>query len=259
MAALSCRLSDLEFVVAWARMRMGTVPRPFVFTSRTPLLADYRRERAEAAERLRATWGSSLDDGLAAMACPDIRVVITGWRGDERDPRCRIARLAVRSGDRGFVIDQEPGETLWHSVAFTIIAVDALGLAEVVSRTLPEQPAGSLGRLEPRHGDGFDHFYATSPAHEPTYDHDADHWQRFAESRVSGAGVIEIEQGRSRFGPRGITRRRLEWRDLDRDGRYAIVTPDSRPVFEPVDRNRLAALINTEIAEVVRAIKDERV
>ena len=42
-------------------------------------------------------------------------------------------------------------------------------------------------------------------------------------------------------------------RDLEGDGRYAITVGNP-----PVDQKRLAALINAEIAEVVRAIKDER-
>ncbi|MEU4342430.1 hypothetical protein AB0H00_14360 [Nocardia sp. NPDC023852] len=42
--------------------------------------------------------------------------------------------------------------------------------------------------------------------------------------------MIGIEQGRLRFGPRGITRRALAWRDLADDGRYVITrgTPRSR-------------------------------
>ena len=50
---------------------------------------------------------------------------------------------------------------------------------------------------------------------------------------------------------------RLGWRDRTDDGRYTIVG-DSPAVAHGTDAARMINMINTEIAAVVSAIKDER-
>lgn len=71
------------------------------------------------------------------------------------------------------------------------------------------------------------------------------------------AGIIEVTPGSSVYGPRGIARRGLGWRDLAGDGRY--VFPLRRNTLaEGVDSTRLAAAIETEVAGVIQMIKDER-
>ncbi|WP_306360364.1 hypothetical protein [Nocardia sp. CC227C] len=49
----------------------------------------------------------------------------------------------------------------------------------------------------------------------------------------------------------------MRWRDIVDDGRYAV-TGDDPPVATGVDAERSTVLVNSEIAEVVRAIRKER-
>ncbi|MEV6273920.1 ESX secretion-associated protein EspG [Nocardia sp. NPDC051832] len=252
-------LSDLEFVALWEPFRAGTVPRPFQFTSRIPDYDDYQREKEAIRDRMRNTLGQELGGALEAAACPDIRVVVAGYDGaDPKDPKAQVRLLAVRRGGLGYVLVQLPGETQWHSGGYIIAEHDALVLAMAVAEALPDKSAGRLGRLVlPRQGDDMDHSYQRSVAHELTHDPDRDRAVEFRRSQICGQGSIEISQGSSRFGPRGIVRRVLSWRDLDRDGRYAV-TAANPPVAIGAGAERLAGLINAEIAEVVLAIKDER-
>ncbi|WP_431953530.1 ESX secretion-associated protein EspG [Nocardia lijiangensis] len=260
--ARTWEFTDLEFVVAWEPMRQGDVPRPFVFTSRTPRYEDYRAELAETRERLRTRLGNSFDGALETLARPDIRIVVTGWDGgDPADPKGRVCLLAARRGHEGCLVTQAPGETIWHSAGFTVAECDALRLADVVAAALPDRVAGESDRLVLGElfgeDSGFDHSYRRSLTNELTHDPERDSLQRFRRARQVGAGTIEIIQGSSRFGPRGITSRVLEWRDLDGDGRY-LITGSAPQVATGADVRRLTASINAEIAEVVRAIKDER-
>ncbi|MEV6139617.1 ESX secretion-associated protein EspG [Nocardia sp. NPDC051990] len=258
----SWRFSDLEFVVIWESMRDGTVPPPFVYTSRTPIYQDYLREKAEARESLRSRLGQAFGSALVAMARPEIRIVVRGWDSrDPANPKGRISLLAVRRGNEGYLITQEAGETVWHSAGFTVEQCGALELAEVVARALPHSDAGTLDRLAldsvANPEADLDFRYGRSVAHELNYDPDRDRLQRFLSATPEAGGRIEVAQVGSRFGPRGVFRRALDWRDLAGDGRYAITEGCPRMAVG-VDAKRLTSLINVEIAEVVRAIKDER-
>ncbi|MFC9892432.1 ESX secretion-associated protein EspG [Nocardia sp. NPDC127579] len=262
MMADAWHFTDLEFVAVWESLREGAIPPPFVFTSRTPLHADFTREKNEARARIRERWGDALDPVLAVLAHPDIRVLVQGWSGgDPADPAGRLSVLGVRHGHQGYLVQQTPGETIWHSRAFTIAECDAVHLGAAVGGALPECAAGKWNRVvldSAAARPDVDYVYGRSLAHELTFDPDTERRRRFDKMPEVGSGRIEISQARSRFGPRGVTRRKLGWRDLEGDGRYAI-TDGRPPVAIAADPKRLISLINAEIAEVVRAIKDERV
>lgn len=80
--------------------------------------------------------------------------------------------------------------------------------------------------------------------------------EKFLRSPVTCAGAIFVGQGTSRFDRRRADRRMLEWRDISGDGRYLIIG-SAPPMAQGVDAKRLTARIDTEIAGVARAVKDE--
>lgn len=253
------RFTDLEFMVAWEPQRERTVPRPFVFTNRTDSYDDFLREMNETRERLRDRLGTTFDGVLETVAHPDIRIVVHGSTdGDTSNPESMIRLLAVRRRGDGYLLRQLPGETVWHGGGYVVSECDALALGGIVVEALPEASQGRLGHIVlPRDEDDLDHHARSSIAHELTEDRDRERAESFALAATTGSGIIEIAQGSSRFGPSGVMVRRLRWRDVADDGRYAI-TGDDPPIAIGVEAKRLTSLVNTEIAEVVQAIKDER-
>lgn len=255
------RLTDLEFVVLWEDSVDDFLPSPFVFTSRTPLWDDYLREKRQTRERLAASGDASLREAVAMLARPDIRIEAGGW--DPRnpaDPAAVLRVIAARRGPRGVLATQLPGETVRHSGGYTFTECDALALADVVAAALPAAEAGCRAQVvlaELDTHDEMDYTYGRSDILAPADARPRERTAAFLDAPVTGVGLISVVQGRSKFGPRGMIRRELAWRDLENDGRYAIVdgTP---PVALAVAPARLVDLINVEIAAVVQAIKDER-
>ncbi|MFI7666833.1 ESX secretion-associated protein EspG [Nocardia sp. NPDC049526] len=253
------KFTDLEFVVAWEAVEADVLPSPFIFTSSTPLYEDFQREKRE----LRAQLGSRIDDVapvLDIVARPDIRIELHGWGSDFDDADSQIRLLAVRREGYGYLLKQLPGETAWHSGGYTISECGPLELADLLIAELPEATPGKLPDvvLAPRdRNPDLDYSYGQSLVAD-TFDDTVDRLaDQFLRTPATGEGIIEVEQGLSRFGPRGVARSRLGWRDLADDGRYAITTA-TPPVAVPADTKRLAALLNSGIAEVIKAIKDER-
>jgi hypothetical protein len=254
------KFTDLEFVVAWETFQADLLPAPFVFTSRTPLYDDYQREKRD----LRAQLGTTLDHNLArvmdVVARPEIRVELHGWGSDSEDAASQIRLLAVRRAGDGYLLEQLPGETAWHSGGYTITECAPVELANVLLAELPEVAAGKLGDIvltKQTQGADLDYSYGRSFINDSFDDTVERQTDQFVRAPSTGEGIIHIEQGMSRFGPRGITRRRLCWRDLEDDGRYAITT-SIPPAAVAADTKRLTALLNSNIADVVKAIKDER-
>ncbi|WP_406265593.1 ESX secretion-associated protein EspG [Nocardia sp. NBC_00881] len=253
--------TDLEFVVLWERLEEDFLPHPLMFTSRIRLHDDLAREKAQIWDRLRSTVDGSLGDALAAIARPDVRLAVQGRNGkDLDDPAGSIRILATRSGDSGYVVKQRPGETIRHSAGFTITECSAVRLADAVVAELPDIGPGKLADITlvpERSADDMDYSYGRSRVEQATFENSVgQRSQRFLESSLSVIGAIEIIQGRSRFGPRGVTRHVLQWRDVEGDGRYVIAVQNPLAAVA-ADRKRLTAMINTKIAEVVRVIKDE--
>ncbi|UGT53478.1 ESX secretion-associated protein EspG [Nocardia asteroides] len=249
-----------EFEALWAGLEAEFMPEPFIHSSE-PCSAD----EAEFALRqdwltIKQRWGHELDDMTRVLTSPDIRVIVRGYGGGERltDPTLSVRMLAVRKGDVGYLVRQRPGRTLYHADGFVVTRHDALSLGDVVAGQLPAAEPGRSREItldEPT-DDQFDRSYGRSLVQH--YDDDAAvQTQTFQQARLDRDGFIDVEQGWSRFGPRGIVRLRLGWRDLTDDGRYVIV-PGTPPVAVGADRKRVVSLINSQIAEVVRAIRDDR-
>lgn len=254
------RFTDIEFVSLWEELREGALPRPFAFTARTPYLADYRRCKAAARERMRNKLGNGFGHVLTAIARPDIRVIAYG-RHRSGDPAAVTRLLGVRRGEQAYLVSQLPGETFWHSGGYLVAQHEVLSLAWAVVDALPESQPGRFAEvpLEIQSGqrDDMDYRYGQRVAHEWSEDSVGNRVAKFLDSTVIRAGGIEVCQGASRFGPRGISRNRLDWRDLNDDGRYVI---NGNPPVSAVgvDEKKMVSLINSEIAIVVREIRDQR-
>jgi len=254
-------LSDLEFVGHWEDRGEAALPLPLVARSRIPLLGDYQHAKRRALAELRERVDGRFFEMLDTLARPDIRIVVHGWDGQEPvNPAGSIRLLGVREGERGYLVKQLPGETPYHAAGFRIIECAATALADLVVAELPKADAGMWPDTVVQAGgdDGdIDHFYGRSSVHD-----DFDEIERksvaFLRTPMSVAMTIDIIQGTSIFGPRGITGHLLAVRDHVDDGRYVIVDGANPTIAVGADAKRLKTMINAEIAKVVRAIKDER-
>lgn len=258
------KFTDIEFYALWtaATGELG-LPFPFHFTARSldprEFRLDQRRARAALLERLGGTFEPVLD----VLAHPDIRVVLSGSDHRESDePRSIVRLLGARRESAGYVVSALPGQSYWHSGGFTVTACDAVRLADVLVAELPEVPAGSRGEtVLPRRAGAPDRGEARprrTPAVHDSFDAtESERGAAFLAAPVSCVGTIDVEQGSSIYGPRGITRRRMDWRDLVDDGRYLVREADT-PIAAPAGTELLKGAINALIAQVVRVIKDER-
>jgi hypothetical protein len=252
---------DREFVVAWNDRNGDIVPPPLMVTSRTPLLVDYQQELAEIRRRMDLAGDTSLHGVLDAVARPDVRIVVHGMDGrSPESPGSHVVLLAILSCGNGYLVKQRMGETVWHSEGFTITECDAPGLAKTVVAQLPEARAGRLGNVtlvEPSaQSDGMDYSYGRPAWRGSFEDTDEQRSHQFLAAAATSVGMIEVAQGHSRFGPRGISRHVLRWRDIEDDGRY-LIAPEHPPVAVAADSTRCAAMIDSAIARVVRALEDE--
>ncbi|APB01563.1 ESX secretion-associated protein EspG [Nocardia seriolae] len=255
----SWSFTDLELLVLWEELGEELLPAPLFFTSRTETWNAHLDNKARARNALRdrdPEWAQVLH----AVHAPELRVEVHGWDGrDWRTPAASIRMLGVRSGEAGYLITQRPGETVRHSTGFTITEFWAAELATEVVAGLPDTAAGRGGDTvlaAPGDAAEVDYGFGLSPAHETLEGGVVDRAAEFLAAPAPSMGAIDVVQGRSRFGPRGITRHHLEWRDLDADGRY-VVTAEHPPVAMPADRRRMITTLETVIAEVVLAIADE--
>ncbi|MEV0293221.1 ESX secretion-associated protein EspG [Nocardia sp. NPDC050710] len=254
--------TDLEFVVLWEGLKLGGLPFPFYFTTDIDDIDVYESRKIAAKEALRARLGWSFDEVLTALAEPDLKVVVNGRDGRiPRKPEGLIRLLAVRRGNSGYLLSSLPGKTYWSSGGFTVTECDPLRLADVVVAALPERESGRRSETVLPSTEGsedLDYDYGQSTVHDSFADSYAERADSFLKAPATSLGTIDIVQGRSVFGPRGITQHRIGWRDLEEDGRY-LIDDQNPPVASGIDRKRLIAAINTRVVAVVRAIKDERV
>lgn len=239
-------LTDLEFVVSWEGTGEGILPEPLFFISGTRSLADAEREKRVTAERLRARGAGLPESVLACIARPDLRITVVGTDPrDPRNPRSHLRMLGVRRGPAGYLVTQLPGESPRRSSGYRVLEGDAVALAGMVVAALPTVVPGKHGEIVlPRAG--FESASAMRTRGE-----------RFLRLPTAMEGTIGVVQGSSRYGPRGLTRRVLRWRDVLGDGRY-VITGDPPAAATPVDAKRLTAAVNNAVAHIVASIRDER-
>lgn len=242
----------------WHELRAGGLPDPMTYLPEPVAYDESQRRKREAWQAARERSGAEVDALVEALSRPDIRVILRAI--DERDPAnpARSIRVhAVRRGEDAFVVAQRPGADMESAGGFTVTRHEVLSLGDAVAAVLPDVEAGRRRDFELVDTDsGHDFTYGRSLVHDDGYGSPTSPNEFLAEP-MDLSGTIAVEQGWSRFGPRGVLRLAMVWRDVIGDGRYAIL-PGSPLRVAPVDRRRLVGLINGQIAEVVRAIKDDR-
>ncbi|KAF0848279.1 ESX secretion-associated protein EspG [Nocardia caishijiensis] len=251
-------LSELEFYVLWTDMTKDVLPDPFLFVSDIKTQDDLEREVIKVRDRLRGATKMRQILGLAAD--PDLSVVVQGSVNCPDAGRKHLRMLAARRESDGYVITQLPGDSFWRSAGYSIVWCEAVGLADMIVDGLPVNDAGRVGEvpLTAYSASADREFDVGRSAVIDSFDEpDSRRSAQFLRSKTSGEGEIEVIQGRSVFGPRGITRRRFSWRDLEDDGRY-IIRDGRPPVAVPVDSGQFVSMLNAHIASIVRVIRDER-
>ncbi|WP_067861520.1 ESX secretion-associated protein EspG [Nocardia shimofusensis] len=254
--------TDFEFFVMCRAQEHEHVPPPFVFRSGIATSTEFDEVARKTLDELRTRWDPQWDGMVDTLVHHDIRLIIDAWDEGDADRQEGIVRvLATRRGDRGYVIRQRPGRTFWHGGGFTVAECPALELASAAVDLMPEVKPGSRREVvlsTDKGDDGLDYSYGRSAVRDSFADSMDQSSEEFLKTPTERVGSISVIQGRSLFGPRGITKHRLGWRDLVDDGRY-VIDDRTPPVAMPASSRRLTEMINTRIAAVVRAIKDERV
>ncbi|WP_216897432.1 ESX secretion-associated protein EspG [Nocardia alni] len=258
--ALTWNLTATELVVAWDRLFAERLPSPLCALLPVHYADEYARLATRTWVDMRDRYDGSLHDALGRVARADVRVVAHGVDPEHpEDSAARVRVLGARQGSMGVVIRQLPGESMWHSGGFTITMGDAQRLAGAVVGSMPMLEPGRLPDMpmvKPPDSSDIDHWYGQSEVYD-SYPELERRSAAFLNHPVRALGSIEISQGRSLFGPRGISIHRIYWRDLVDDGRYVI--PDTAdPIAVGADPHRLAALIAADIARVLQTLEDER-
>lgn len=251
------RFTEAEFYALWLDQMGGRLPEPFLFMSESRTSDDFDAELRTAREGLRRKVDGDFDTVLDAMRDPDLYLIVYGW--NERNlenVNSMVHVLATRRGAKGYVIAQLPGASHRYRGGYTVVECDPLRLADAVVEAFPEAERGSrgdFGLAAPEQN--LDHDYGRS-AIAAVPDTAVSRTKDFFDAPATATGEIQIVQGRSVFGPRGITRHRVRFRDLDDDGRYVITESPEQALA--VDKSRFVSVINSYVAAVVRVIKDER-
>ncbi|WP_067895167.1 ESX secretion-associated protein EspG [Nocardia vaccinii] len=254
------RFNEFEFIALWETVQDDYLPVPLsYFVSRSD---EFDRAKREALDELRRAGDPEFGEPLDAIADPDIKITLRAL--DDRDPENpehSIRIYGARKRDRGYVVRQLPGETIWHSGGFIVTECSAIGLVDEIVRALPDVSPSKISNLalraDPQQRNSPNYDYAESEIFDSFEESGAERTKRFFATPVSTLALVKVIQGKSRFGPRGITHRMLELRDLVDDGR-CVITFDTPRVVHGVDSRKLVDLMNIEVATVVRAIKDER-
>ncbi|MEV0363494.1 ESX secretion-associated protein EspG [Nocardia fusca] len=248
-------LTDLEFKVLCDEYRQGEMPDPFTFTSRTRLADDYAYEVSQTRRALRDRFGGELSGFGGALAKPDIVVTLQAWDDQDFDnPKARTRAYALRQRARGFVITQRPGETMDHSGGFDIVGCDPRALADTVLGLVPFARAGRLPDMpipDPAAADRDRGPLLSFISDNDDDDDGSAYTAAFLNTPATGTGYVQVSQGRSKFGPRGIVEMGLLWRDLPDDGRYVIPLGQPEPSATAMGTKRMIEWVDEQVAVVV--------
>lgn len=254
------KFTDTEFMALWSRSEGTILPRPFTYICEMQTTDEYESALHSVRERWRGRDDRVLDEISEAVLQPDIALEVRGF--DEREyERAEgwVRVLAVRRGDRGFVLKQVTGKTFEHAAGFTVTECEPVALADAVVAELPKAEPGKQGSISLPVPKGEEVVDANSSGlwDDPYRNSVAVSGERFEKTVAASRGVVRVSQGYSVYGPRGRLTLELRWRDLPDDGRY-LISADLPPVAHPVDEKKFVIMINKEIVKVVQTIKDER-
>lgn len=253
-------ISDLEFMVLRERLLGRNLPWPFSYVGPMRSHHDVVYEKQRVWAQLQADWDPDLATAVIAAGSPDARVQVRSWdSGDVLHPATRYFLVGNRCGERAVLVHGLCGRSADTYDSYRIVDCDAAGLSAAIVAILPEMPAGPQRRVELmsyHQEETVDHWTGRSTLFDDgsaDIDTRSRAWQA---APVTTVGIIDIRQGASKFGPRGIGVRRLFWEDHPGDGRYLIeVNPPVAAVG--IDAAGLRTRIDEEIAEILRVAQDE--
>ncbi|WP_039826307.1 ESX secretion-associated protein EspG [Nocardia testacea] len=229
--------------------------KPFTYTSRTRLAADYRIEKAATLRALHDRDDYDLYAMADANSRPDVTITAKAWNDQDPEEATGWIRVhAVRQRARGFVIVQRPGETFWHSGGFDVTACDPHALAESVLAALPEAAAGRMPQVtlvDPATAPDTRPYVPLISDDDEYEDDEVYRSAAFLAAPATAAGTIQVLQGRSMFGPRGRVDMGMRWRDLPDDGRYVIPMNQDVEVATGMGTRRMIEWAQDQIAEVL--------
>ncbi|MFB7721506.1 ESX secretion-associated protein EspG [Nocardia sp. NPDC056100] len=252
--------TESEFFVLWQDILKENLPLPFLYTSRNKARDAFDEEMRQARESVEQTLDARTREMIAAASGPDLYLAVSAWNEQTPlEPSELIRILAVRQGSKGYVLTQKIGESFWYGAGYSVVECDPLRISDEVVRALPDVSAGQQGDivLAAAADESYEYEYGRSSIVDVSAPSTETRSARFMSAPTDRAGEIVIAQGRSIYGPRGVTQRVLGWRDLRDDGRY-VVADQNPSLAVSADAKRLVTLINSQVADVVRAIKEER-
>ncbi|WP_051026628.1 ESX secretion-associated protein EspG [Nocardia higoensis] len=258
----SWKLTDLEFKVLCNMHLDGELPEPLTYTSNIRWLDEYERACLATKDDLARRMDREFETIIDAFARPTVVVGAQAWDdGDFDNPQKWVRVHAGRRGSRAYTVVQEPGATLDHAAGFTISSCDPRGMGEAVMALMPAAAAGTRGPIpidiEPvssRPVGGFG--YGSMVADDE--DDRGFTGSQFLDQRSDSTGTIQVVQGRSMYGPRGITRGGRLWRDLPGDGRYVMELHHAAPVAVGMSGAALAEWVDGEIERILERMDDLR-
>lgn len=248
-------LTDLEFKVLCDQYVGGELPTPFTFTSDIRELDEFERACLTTRQDLARRMDRDLEIIIDTLSAPTVAVGAQAWDDADFDnPEKWTLVHAGRRGSRAYVAVQKPGRTLDHAGGFTISSCDPRGLGDAVMAHMPAAVAGSRGpiaiELEPESaGFGFGSLVADEESRGfPS--------ARFLAVPAESTGVVQVVQGRSMYGPRGITRGGRLWRDLPGDGRYVMELHHAAPTAVGMSGAGLSEWVDGEIERILERMDD---
>ncbi|MEU2034944.1 ESX secretion-associated protein EspG [Nocardia amamiensis] len=240
--ANSWRLPQIEFHLAWEAMGRDRMPFPLAFHTNAETQLDFERECRSAAKSLVDKIGDddSLYRALQALAQPQVRVEMLGYRRDGRD---RMVRVSAGIDDGiGTVAAQHPGPDIESGGDILIFMHSPSFVVKRVASILPDVPPGSAAGIDVHREDLAPEERAWTASHTPTPREAAARffnrpYRTYVEIRIDTGPALDGWEEGGRY---------LQVVDFVDEGRY-LVQVSERLVATPVTKDRLEAEIQRRI------------
>ncbi|MBF6351431.1 ESX secretion-associated protein EspG [Nocardia flavorosea] len=248
----------------WEGLTGEGLPNPLIITTDIESHDAYMTARRRVAAEINTQDDPELDAVLLALTRPEIVVEIFGITAPDTGDERAIRVYAASAGGRCFTVRQRPGKSIFHAAGFTVSEHNPAAWAADIVGFLPALGPGRQAMVPLPDPDGpqditegIDYGYGRSEFRDSFDDSATENHSGYLDKPITGAGSIDVIQGRSIFGPAGRGRRAVGWRDLADDGRYTIVYR-APCAARAADTASFTALLTDEIEEIQLLVDDER-